>query len=203
MPGRTRGARTTPAWAATIQPQANSSTTPRLGTPAHHPWASALVKTARRTRAKTLHWRLYPPAAGPSRSPQPTRAWRPRRAGGTARAAQHGRTRAERAATKLAWSAVTQLTEAQAARASCGGAPATRAPCRDSEETTAPASTWCTTSAWKSWRRRQMSVGTRIRAARGAFRLGTPGRGTAPPSARRAPARPGTRVGRITGPAAE
>jgi hypothetical protein len=92
----------------------------------------------------------------------------------------------------LASCAATKWEGARAPMGSCGGAQATRVPCQGSEATVAPARTWFTTIVWKNWRRTQGSVGTTTRAARGATRADTPGRGTAPLPATRAGRRAGT-----------
>jgi hypothetical protein len=156
------------------------------GTLARRPPETGRGKAARLTRERAKERKGYTPARRPARAPAAAGSVRPRRTRSTAKGTQRWRTAKERTTRTPASLAATKWEGARAPRDSCGEAQATRVPCQGSEATEAPACTWCTTTAWKNWRRMLGNAGTPTRAARGVTRAGTLGRGIAPPPATRA-----------------
>ncbi len=135
---------------------------------------------ARLTKERAKEWRGCTPARRPARAWAAAGSVRARRTMNTATGTQRPRVAKERTTRTPASPAATKWEGARAPRDSCGGAQATRVPCQGSEATEAPACTWSTTTVSKNLRRTQGNAGTPTRAARGATRAGTLGRGIAP-----------------------
>jgi hypothetical protein len=162
------------------------------GTPARRPSEKGRETEALPTKESAKERKGHTPARRPVWAPAAAEHGRLRRTWNTAAGTPWRRTAEDLTRRTTAPLAARKWEGARETRDSCGGAPATRVSCQGSEATEAPASTWSTTTVWKNLRRMLGNAGSPIRAARGATRAGTPGRGIAPPPATHAGRRPET-----------